>query len=739
MKQPPGSFLHHSFESIKYEIMKKIILTSLFVFSMSIVLMAQNSKIIADCNTSFSYSIYYTVECLTPCLPVSFVDKSSGDIVNWHWYFSDSSFSDQQNPMHIFNKGNYRCGEGISRCIPVFQACLTTTTSTGCESTSCQKVTSYVDTVPSCNVDFNYYDMEPVLDRMIRNDSSDYYKYIRFDGISGDDVVTWKWDFGDGTTSNEQNPSHSFYVPPTYCKNSYCISSFTVCLTIATSNGCVNSICKEIALTSPVGPACEVKFNYYQLSKDSLYYLNPIKYDSSENSYYIKFYSISNNDVVAWKWDFGDSTMSTEQNPLHCYNIGNYKCGYTKCVPTFYVCLTITTRDGCTAYFYDVVNPVTPYPSTCESKFTAVNLNSDPTKFIFTNNSLWEGGTVLWSFGDGTFSYEENPLHDFQNYSYPIDCMIIVDPPFDSVMPYSPPVDTLYAYNNKTNNRLVFMPPYENKFYTVCLTITSANGCISTSCQDVYVLAEQPKLCDNFIKLNTQFVLGGTNCNGYVSASLVDKYDSLVPYKEINWSTGATSQGISYVCSNITYTVSITNMDNCITSGTFALSDYSSNWFIQYQSYNNYYNFQYLNYKPEYSYQWNFCDSTYENGYEVNKYIGNSNCWAEVTVTDQTGNVVNQEKILITNTGTDIPAAQSEDVVLLYPIPASNVINISYHQRLQAGYTVEINDVMGRCVMRNIIHNGNNITTLNINTLSKGTYFCRILDGSKTYTTKFIK
>jgi PKD repeat protein len=719
--------------------MKKIFLAFLIILSAGYIVKAQNDYKVATCNSSFGYSINYDIKCLMPCMPVNFIDESTGDIVKWQWYFSDSTFSDVQNPMHVFNTGDYRCGGSTTRCIPVFQACLTTTTSTGCVSTSCQKVSSIIDTVASCKVDFNYYDLEPVLDRIIRNDSTDYYKYIRFDGISGNDVVAWRWDFGDGTSSSEQNPSHSFYVPPVYCKNSFCINSFTVCLTITTSNGCVNSICKEITLTSPVSPACDVKFNYYQMSKDSMYTIDMFMYDSTENNSCVQFSGISYNDVVAWRWDFGDSTYSTEQNPFHCYNIGYYNCGYSNCIPTFYVCLTITTRDGCTANYCDVVNPVTPYPSNCESKFTAVNLNSDPTTFNFTNNSIWDGGTLLWSFGDGTFSYEENPMHTFVNQGYPYDSIIFIDPPFDTIMPYNPPVDTIYPYGNKEDNRLIYIPPYENKFYTVCLTITGANGCISTSCQDVYVIAEQPKLCDDFIKLKTEFILGGSNCNGNVSASLVDKYDSLVPYKEIKWSTGATSQGISNVCSNVTYSVSITNMDNCITSGTFALSDYSSSWYIQYQSINNYYNFQYLDYKPDYNYQWNFCDSSYENGYEVNKYIDKTDCWAEVTVTDQSGNIVKQEKVLVNNTGTNVPKVKSEEAILLYPIPANDVINISYYQRLQGSYSIEINDMMGRCVMRNIIQNGNNNITLNINKLSKGTYFCRILDGSKIVTAKFIK
>jgi len=33
----------------------------------------------------------------------------------------------------------------------------------------------------------------------------------------------------------------------------------------------------------------------------------------------VKFTDLSNN-ATAWKWDFGDKTSSTKQNPVHTYN-----------------------------------------------------------------------------------------------------------------------------------------------------------------------------------------------------------------------------------------------------------------------------------------------------------------------------------------------------------------------------------------------------------------------------------
>lgn len=52
-------------------------------------------------------------------------------------------------------------------------------------------------------------------------------------------IVSWTWDFGDGTTSTIQNPFHIY--PDT--------GNYIVCLTITTSNGCSNTTCQPVSFT----------------------------------------------------------------------------------------------------------------------------------------------------------------------------------------------------------------------------------------------------------------------------------------------------------------------------------------------------------------------------------------------------------------------------------------------------------------------------------------------------------
>jgi hypothetical protein len=63
--------------------------------------------------------------------------------------------------------------------------------------------------------------------------------YYHFKDISSGNINSWSWDFGDGFTSTEQNPSHQFGAQGTY----------EICLTVKDLNnitGCSDQICQEI-------------------------------------------------------------------------------------------------------------------------------------------------------------------------------------------------------------------------------------------------------------------------------------------------------------------------------------------------------------------------------------------------------------------------------------------------------------------------------------------------------------
>ena len=69
------------------------------------------------------------------------------------------------------------------------------------------------------------------------SDSAVLYELVQFMDQSGGSPNTWHWDFGDGNTSDLQNPTHTYQS----------INTFNVCLT-ASDGVCTNTVCKDVTV-----------------------------------------------------------------------------------------------------------------------------------------------------------------------------------------------------------------------------------------------------------------------------------------------------------------------------------------------------------------------------------------------------------------------------------------------------------------------------------------------------------
>lgn len=106
-------------------------------------------------------------------------------------------------------------------------------------------------------------------------------------------ATSWHWDFGDGNTSNVQNPTH-------YYSNFFVGMSYTVTL-IAGDGIDFDTITKSNYITM-VSPS--PKFGKMEFGTQVNFY------DSS---------SSVNSNIVNWFWDFGDGSTSSLVNPIHVY------------------------------------------------------------------------------------------------------------------------------------------------------------------------------------------------------------------------------------------------------------------------------------------------------------------------------------------------------------------------------------------------------------------------------------
>ncbi|MDX1954301.1 MAG: PKD domain-containing protein [Chitinophagaceae bacterium] len=200
---------------------------------------------------------------------------------------------------------------------------------------------------------------------------------VNFQDISTGGAVAWNWDFGDGGTSTQQNPSHTY--------TSY--GSYTVTLIATNSTGCSDTIIRSqyIRVIKPV-------ISFPDLPVQGCI---PFAVNFSAN--------ITTVDAVtSYLWTFGDGGTSTLATPSHTYTVlGNYT-----------VSLTITTSTGCTETLTlgSAVKAGTP-PTVNFSATPLETCVDQPVQFTELANPA---DAFLWDFGNGDISTQPNPL-----YSYP--------------------------------------------------------------------------------------------------------------------------------------------------------------------------------------------------------------------------------------------------------------------------------------------------------------------------------
>ena len=273
-------------------------------------------------------------------LPVQFTDSTEtlNYLTSWSWNFGDGSpISPVQNPSHIYSDtGKY---------IVV----LTVTDSAGC-------VNTFQDTV--------LVGMKPLAGFEADDTVGCHKFFVHFTDLSSNIANSWDWDFGDGGTSELQNPAH------TYADTGY----FDVIL-IAKHNGCPDTLERtEYIQVLPPKPLF--------ISTPNISCSYPVTVNFQDQSY----------SPNTWFWDFGDGATSTLQNPTHTYNN-----------PGFYtVKLVVSNPNGCRD---SLVQPSFIQISEIIPDFTQSSPQIclyDPVAFMSNSYTNTYGTGWIWDFGDGS-------------------------------------------------------------------------------------------------------------------------------------------------------------------------------------------------------------------------------------------------------------------------------------------------------------------------------------------------
>lgn len=294
----------------------------------------------------------------------TFIDASSPSvgqtIASWSWSFGDGATSSAQNPIHTYASGG------------VYGIVLTVTDTAGCVDTSTRVVNAAMDcTGMGCD----FTTAVNGLDAAFTDASTP---------SAGETLVSWAWDFGDGTPAGTtQNPTHTYAVSGTYA----------ISLTVTDSKGCTDTKNTIVSVAEGcVGIVAD--FTYVETGLSAAFT------DTSVAS--------TGETIASWSWDFGDATTSSVQNPNHVYGSGG---NYT-------VELTIVDTAGCMAIRtvnLDVVDPC----AAMNAEFTSAP--DAATDFAIDFNAAAStpstGGTITtysWDFGDTSpAGTGVNPTHTY--------------------------------------------------------------------------------------------------------------------------------------------------------------------------------------------------------------------------------------------------------------------------------------------------------------------------------------
>jgi len=200
-------------------------------------------------------------------------------------------------------------------------------------------------------------------DETISFDASDSYDP---DGT----IVSYVWDFGDGTTGTGVSVQHAYSQD----------GSYTVTLTVTDDDGATDTAeaTKTVLNRSPVASFTESAHTVD--TDETIYFDASASYDPDGT-------------IVSYSWDFGDGNTATGVTVSHAYaDDGSYT-----------VTLTVTDNDGATDSAHatkTVMNrpPVAIFTESAHTVSTSENIHFD------ASESYDPDGTIVsysWDFGDG--------------------------------------------------------------------------------------------------------------------------------------------------------------------------------------------------------------------------------------------------------------------------------------------------------------------------------------------------
>ena len=318
---------------------------------------------------SFSYS--------ANLLSVSFTNSSSdqdGEIISFEWQFGDGNSSTAMNPQHDFaSAGTY--------------VVTLTVTDNDMQSSSTSQTIVVSDGSVAPNASFSY--QASLLDVSFTDTSSD-----------GDgNITSWLWDFGDGQTSNLQNPAHAYSGA----------GSYTVSLTVTDDDGLTDSISQVVDVTDGddfLSNPSELT-GLSEAQGQELHY----KMQVTENAQNLRF-AISGGtgdaDIYV-RFNAAPTTSDWDYRPYKNGNQENVEVASPQAGTWYIMIRAYQTFSNLTFNASYATGDNLPPAAAFSTVASGLNVS-------FNDQSSDTDGQVvswLWNFGDGIESSEANPSHTY--------------------------------------------------------------------------------------------------------------------------------------------------------------------------------------------------------------------------------------------------------------------------------------------------------------------------------------
>jgi PKD domain/Ig-like domain CHU_C associated/PKD-like domain/SprB repeat/CHU_C Type IX secretion signal domain len=298
----------------------------------------------------------YSSDALPSCgyIDVNFSNQSSAEATSFLWNFADGTTSTDRDVTHGFD--NMR-PDGQVAYYNIFMEAIS---DHDCRDTARSVVTIYPKVVA-------VIDADPITGCQPLN--------VTF--LSTPGAGSYRWDFGDGSA-----PLDGGYVAYHMYENFGTAAVVrTVELTTTSFYGCTDTETVDINV-EPIPAPNFIATPMVQTYPDAT----------------VSFSNQTSDGPWTYRWDFGDGSSSTEENPDHSYaEPGTF-------MVTFYVnngdCIDSTGTSV-------VIHPRVPVAA-----FAEPQSGCTPLEIQFVNESQW-ATNYLWDFGDGYVSTKENPSHTF--------------------------------------------------------------------------------------------------------------------------------------------------------------------------------------------------------------------------------------------------------------------------------------------------------------------------------------